>query len=119
MTIIGYTDLASRLPDQASQMFGTNVVNLLALVTPGRDGRPVLDFDDVVHRTVTVVRSGLVTWPPPPVAVSADPQEESAAAPADAGRSPLTPARRYGLMGLGMLATFLLVALAPAQLAEA
>ncbi|AZM58301.1 MULTISPECIES: Re/Si-specific NAD(P)(+) transhydrogenase subunit alpha [unclassified Streptomyces] len=122
VTIIGYTDLASRLPDQASQMFGTNVVNLLALITPGKDGRPVLDFDDVVQRAVTVVRSGQVTWPPPPVAVSAAPQdtapEEPAAAPADPERPRFTPAARYGLIGLGMLATFLLVAYAPAQLAE-
>ncbi|MEV5936504.1 Re/Si-specific NAD(P)(+) transhydrogenase subunit alpha [Streptomyces sp. NPDC093250] len=122
VTIIGYTDLASRLPDQASQMFGTNVVNLLALITPGKDGRPVLDFDDVVQRAVTVVRCGRVTWPPPPVAVSAAPPdtgpEEPTAAPADTERPRLTSAGRYVLIGLGMLATFLLVAFAPAQLAE-
>lgn len=71
VTIIGYTDLASRLPTQASQLFGTNLVNLLKLLTPGKDGRLVIDFDDVVQRAVTVVREGEITWPPPPVAVSA------------------------------------------------
>ena len=38
VTIIGYTDLPSRLPTQASQLYGTNLVNLLKLLTPGKDG---------------------------------------------------------------------------------
>ncbi|MER6290137.1 Re/Si-specific NAD(P)(+) transhydrogenase subunit alpha [Streptomyces sviceus] len=119
VTLIGYTDLASRLPAQASQLFGTNLVNLLKLLTPGKDGQLTIDFDDVVQRAVTVVREGDVTWPPPPVAVSAAPAAPPAAAPeAPApGRPGLTPVRRFGLIGLGMLAMFLLVAFAPAQLA--
>ncbi|EHN74791.1 Re/Si-specific NAD(P)(+) transhydrogenase subunit alpha [Streptomyces coelicoflavus] len=121
VTLIGYTDLASRLPAQASQLFGTNLVNLLRLLTPGEDGRIVVDFDDVVQRTVTVVRAGTVTWPPPPVPVSAAPPATAPAAPPAAGVSAkprLTPAGRSGLIGLGMAAVFLLVAFAPAQLAE-
>ncbi|WP_269801795.1 Re/Si-specific NAD(P)(+) transhydrogenase subunit alpha [Blastococcus atacamensis] len=58
VSIIGYTDLPSRLPAQASQLYGTNLVNLLTLLTPGKDGRLVLDFDDVVQRAITVVREG-------------------------------------------------------------
>ncbi|MFF2847378.1 Re/Si-specific NAD(P)(+) transhydrogenase subunit alpha [Streptomyces sp. NPDC058001] len=118
VTLIGYTDLAARLPAQASQLFGTNLVNLLKLVTPGKDGRPVIDFDDVVQRAVTVVRDGEVTWPPPPIAVSAAPAAppETSAAPKRKESRP-TPARRFGLIGLGMVALFLLVAFAPAQLA--
>ncbi|GAA5020527.1 Re/Si-specific NAD(P)(+) transhydrogenase subunit alpha [Kitasatospora paranensis] len=122
VTIIGYTDLAGRLPTQASQLFGTNLVNLLKLLTPGKDGRLVIDFDDVVQRAVTVVRAGEVTWPPPPVAVSASPAPEAApaaaSAPIGAKQSRLTPAVRFGLIGLGMLALFLLIAFAPTQLAE-
>ena len=83
VTIIGYTDLAGRLAAQASQLYGTNLVNLMKLLTPGKDGQLVLDFDDVVQRSMTVVRDGEKTWPPPPVSVSAAP----AAAPASpAGR---------------------------------
>ncbi|MQY39850.1 NAD(P) transhydrogenase subunit alpha [Streptomyces sp. RB17] len=120
VTVIGYTDLASRLPAQASQLFGTNLVNLLRLLTPGADGRLTIDFDDAVQRAVTVVRGGDVTWPPPPVAVTAAPAAQPAAAPAEPEpkQSKLTPARRFGLTGLGMLAVFLLVAFAPTQLAE-
>ncbi|MGW3142069.1 Re/Si-specific NAD(P)(+) transhydrogenase subunit alpha [Streptomyces sp. NPDC001139] len=119
VTIIGYTDLASRLPAQASQLFGTNLVNLLKLLTPEKDGQLTIDFDDVVQRAVTVVRDGDVTWPPPPVAVSAAPAAQPAPAPAapEPKQSRMTPARRFGLIGLGMLAMFLLVAFAPAQLA--
>ncbi|GJF31649.1 NAD(P) transhydrogenase subunit alpha [Kitasatospora sp. NE20-6] len=120
VTIIGYTDLAGRLATQASQLFGTNLVNLLKLLTPGKDGRLAVDFDDVVQRAVTVVRAGEVTWPPPPVAVSAAPGAAPAvpAVPVAPKPSRSTPAVRFGLIGLGMLAVFLLIAFAPAQLAE-
>ncbi|MEU8515605.1 Re/Si-specific NAD(P)(+) transhydrogenase subunit alpha [Kitasatospora sp. NPDC048722] len=121
VTIIGYTDLTARLPAQASQLFGTNLVNLLKLLTPGGDGRLVVDFDDVVQRAVTVVRAGEVTWPPPPVAVSAATTTtpgRPAAAPIAAKPSRLTPPLRFGLIGLGMLTAFLLTAFAPAQLAQ-
>ncbi|MFB6892413.1 Re/Si-specific NAD(P)(+) transhydrogenase subunit alpha [Kitasatospora sp. NPDC056327] len=126
VTVIGYTDLAARLPAQASQLFGTNLVNLLKLLTPERDGQPVLDFEDVVQRAVTVVRSGEITWPPPPVAVSAAPAPApgpgsataAGAAAAAPRRSGPAPAVRFGLTAAGMLAMFLLVGFAPAQLAR-
>ena len=118
VTIIGYTDLAGRLPTQASQLYGTNLVNLLKLLTPGKDGRLVLDFDDVVQRGVTVVRDGEKTWPPPPVQVSAAPAAAPAPAPAAPAKEKrrLSPAGRYGLIAVGMLALFLLIAFSPAQL---
>src|SRR4051812_13787004 len=71
VTIIGYTDLPGRLPAQASQLYGTNLVNLMKLLTPGKDGQLALDLDDVVQRGVTVVHNGEKLWPPPPVQVSA------------------------------------------------
>jgi NAD(P) transhydrogenase subunit alpha len=117
VTIIGYTDLASRLPAQASQLYGTNLVNLMKLLTPGKDGRLVLDFDDVVQRSMTVVRNGEKTWPPPPVPVSATPQQPTAAAkPAVAEPEPVRPGRRYALVGAGIAALFLLAAFSPHQL---
>ncbi|MFE5210020.1 Re/Si-specific NAD(P)(+) transhydrogenase subunit alpha [Streptomyces sp. NPDC056600] len=120
VTLIGYTDLASRLPAQASQLFGTNLLNLVKLLTPGKDGRLAIDFDDVVQRAVTVVRDGDVTWPPPPVAVSAAPAAQPRSAPVEAEpkKPRTTPAVRFGLIGLGLLAMFLLVAFAPTQLAQ-
>jgi H+-translocating NAD(P) transhydrogenase subunit alpha len=118
VTIIGYTDLSRRLPTQASQLYGTNVVNLMRLLTPAKDGQLTLDFDDVVQRAMTVVRAGEKTWPPPPIAVSAAPAAaagggEPVAAPPEKKRS---PAATYGLVGLGAAALFLLTAFSPSQL---
>ena len=115
VTIIGYTDLPARLPAQASQLYGTNVVNLLKLLTPGKDGQLTLDFDDVVQRSVTVVRQGELTWPPPPVQVSA-----TAAPAATTEQAAVTqakkPARTYRLAALALAGLFAVTALAPAQL---
>jgi len=71
VVILGWTDLAGRLPNQASQLYATNVLNLITLLTPARDGQLHLDLDDEVQRGMTVVRAGEVIWPPPPVKVSA------------------------------------------------
>jgi NAD(P) transhydrogenase subunit alpha len=118
VTIIGYTDLAGRLPTQASQLYGTNLVNLMKLLTPGKDGELVLDFDDVVQRAMTVVRQGETTWPPPPVAVSAaaPATPAPAAARVEAEKKPVRPGRMYALVGLGIAGLFLLTAFSPNQL---
>ena len=82
VTIIGYTDLARRLPAQASQLFGQNLVNLLKLLTPGKDGELVLNQDDIVQRSIIVTLDGEKLWPPPPAQVSAAPATAAGAAPA-------------------------------------
>jgi H+-translocating NAD(P) transhydrogenase subunit alpha len=71
VVIIGYTDLTSRLPHHTSQLFGTNIVHLMKLLTPGKDGELVLDLEDPVQRGMTVTHGDEVLWPPPPVQVSA------------------------------------------------
>ena len=117
VTIIGYTDLAGRLPTQASQLYGTNLVNLMKLMTPGKDGQLVLDFDDVVQRSMTIVRQGESTWPPPPVQVSAAPVAAPAAAPVvKEKKPPATPARRFGIVMGAALALFLLIGASPESL---
>ena len=57
--IIGYTDLPSRLPTQSSQLYGTNLVNLLKLLCKEKDGTINIDFEDVVLRGVTVIKEGM------------------------------------------------------------
>ncbi len=117
VTIIGYTDLAGRLPATASQLYGTNLVNLLKLLTPEKDGKLTLDFDDVVQRSVTVVRDGEVTWPPPPVQVSAAPAV-TAAAPAEVKptKKPMTIRRRLAVTFTAAAVLFALIALSPSAL---
>ena len=100
VTIIGYTDLAGRLPGQASQLYGQNIVNLFKLMTPEKNGVPQLDLEDEIIRGITVTEASAgagaggaeageptgratIHWPPPPVKVSATPaaakQEQLAA----------------------------------------
>jgi NAD(P) transhydrogenase subunit alpha len=117
--IIGYTDLAGRLAAQASQLYGTNLVNLMKLLTPDSDGKLVLDMEDVVVRGMTVASNGEKLWPPPPVQVSAAPAAAaSAQMPVVEPKKPMSAARRYTLIGIGIVALWLLNAFAPQPLPE-
>lgn len=80
ITIIGYTDLASRLPQHTSQLYGTNVVNLMKLLTPNKDGQVILNLDDDVQRGMTVSKDHEILWPPPAISVSAKPASSAHAA---------------------------------------
>jgi H+-translocating NAD(P) transhydrogenase subunit alpha len=117
VTILGYTDLAGRLPTQASQLYGQNVVNLMKLLTPEKDGELALDFDDVVQRSITVVRDGELTWPPPAVQVSAAAPAPVATAVATAPeKQPMPASTKYALTAVGAVLFFLLLAFAPVAL---
>jgi len=120
VTIIGYTDLARRLPAQASQLYGQNLVNLLKLLTPGKDGVLVLDHEDVVQRAITVAQGGEKLWPPPPVSVSAAPQAAagSAAAPVVPAKKPFPVAGKVALVAVGLAALLAVDAIAPAPLPQ-
>ena len=118
VTILGYTDLPGRLPAQASQLFGTNLVNLLKLLTPNKDGELVIDFEDVVQRSVTVVRTGEITWPPPPVQVSAAPAQAKPVEVVAKVEKKMSTKLRGSLIALGATALFLICAFAPAPLPQ-
>ncbi len=117
VTILGYTDLAGRLPAQTSQLYGTNVVNLFKLLTPGKDGEVVLDMDDVVQRGMTVTQDGEVLWPPPPVQVSATPQAAPAkmAEPAPV-KEPMAASTKIAVVLAGILLFGLVNATAPGDI---
>ena len=114
--IIGYTDLPSRLPTQSSQLYGTNLVNLLKLLCKNKDGQIDINFDDVVLRGVTVIRDGEVTWPAPPIQVSAQPQQQSKAASAvkKEEEKPTDPRKKYGIMAAVGVLFLWLTSIAPA-----
>nr|WP_314265795.1 Re/Si-specific NAD(P)(+) transhydrogenase subunit alpha [uncultured Moellerella sp.] len=102
--IIGYTDLPSRLPTQSSQLYGTNLVNLMKLLCKEKNGEINIDFDDVVLRGVTIVKEGEITWPAPPIQVSAQPQakpQEPKAA--KVAKEPKSPALKYSLFALTII----------------
>lgn len=116
VTVLGYTDLAGRLAAQTSQLYGTNVVNLLKLLTPAKDGVLTLDMDDVVQRGITVTRDGSTMWPPPPVQVSAAPAEATKVMPVEkAPPPPPDPRRRMYAAGLAAVVFLALATLAPSS----
>jgi NAD(P) transhydrogenase subunit alpha len=63
VTIIGYTDLPSRLAAQASQLYGTNIAHLLDDL--GGAEKFALDLEDEVVRGALVIKNGETIWPPP------------------------------------------------------
>jgi len=116
VTIIGYTDLPSRLATQSSQLFATNLRHLLSELCPEKDGQIVIDMEDEVIRGSTVVKDGEITWPPPAPRISLAPSEDiDKEAVKDLSREETEPAHPLaflvplvlagiGLFGLGLVA---------------
>ena len=78
VTLIGYTDLPSRLAAQSSQLYANNLKNLLSEMCPNKDGNLKVDMEDEVIRGSTVVYKNKITWPPPEVKLSSNlPPKES------------------------------------------
>src|SRR5688572_8593717 len=78
VTIIGYTDLPSRLAKQSSTLYATNLLRLAEEIGRAKDGRIVVNMDDEVIRGTTVAKDGKITWPPPPPKLSAAPPPKAA-----------------------------------------
>ena len=95
ITIIGYTDLPSRLSRQSSTLYATNLLRLIEELCKTKDGIAAINMEDEMIRGATVVKDGSVTWPPPPISVSAAPKPDAAKATADVAQvapSPKVPA---------------------------
>jgi NAD(P) transhydrogenase subunit alpha len=115
--IIGYTDMVGRLPTQSSQLYATNLVNLLKLLCKEKDGNINIDFEDVVQRGVTVVKEGEITWPAPPIQVSAQPEVkvEPVQPKAEAKtEEPASPVKKLAAIGAGLAAFGWIASVAPA-----
>jgi NAD(P) transhydrogenase subunit alpha len=78
VTVIGYTDLPSRLAKQASQLYGNNLWRLLEELCPQKDGSIFLNMDDEVLRGTTVINEGQIIWPAPPPKLTMAPAPKSA-----------------------------------------
>ena len=118
VTVIGYTDLVSRLPNQASQLYSNNLVNLAKLLCKAKDGTFNIDFDDVVVRNMTVVNADEITFPPPPIQVSAAsaPTQKAAAEPAaKIEEAPKSPTKKYAFMAAGLALFGWVASVAPAD----
>jgi len=106
VTIIGYTDLASRMATQSSTLYATNIRHMMTDLTPEKDGQIVHDMEDDVIRGATVAHAHKITFPPPPPKIQAiakqaprapEPTKEEIAAKEAADM------RRAGLQELAML----------------
>ena len=76
VTIVGYTDLPSRMAAQSSQLYGTNLRNLLTDMCGEKDGKLIVDMEEEVTRGVTVIKEGEITWPPPAPKLQAAPPKQ-------------------------------------------
>jgi len=117
VTIIGLTDLPSRLATQSSQLYATNLRHLLTDLTPSKDGQIDVNMEDEVIRGATVIKDGEVTWPPPAPKLSAapPPKKETATAPLVVAEKEEKPKGLVTaiLMGIGLLALLGLGSVAP------
>jgi NAD(P) transhydrogenase subunit alpha len=124
VTIIGYTDLASRLARQSSTLYSTNLLRLTEELCKPKDGTIDVNMEDDAIRGLTVIKDGTITWPPPPPKLPAAPPAKPAAAAAPAakksghGHGAGEPTSAKGvaiLFGVGALLFWLVGAFAPAS----
>ncbi len=123
VTIIGYTDLPSRLAKQASTLYASNLLRLTEELCKTKDGVIDVNMEDDAIRGLTVVKDGAITWPPPPIKLAAPPPAKPAAAATPAkksghGHGAGEPASAKSLaitFGAGALLFWLVGAFAPAS----
>jgi len=115
VTLIGYTDLPSRLAAQASQLYGTNLRHLLTELSPEKNGEIFVNMEDEAIRGATVINNGEVTWPPPAPKLSAAPKKAAEPAPM-VKAEPKPPSKLASLLPfiIGVAALYGLGAVAPA-----
>jgi NAD(P) transhydrogenase subunit alpha len=121
VTIIGYTDLASRLAKQSSTLYATNLFRLAEELCKTKDGVIDVNMEDDAIRGLTVIKDGAVTWPAPPPKLPAAPPPAAkpavaTAAPKGHGHGAGEPmsARALAIVfGIGALAFWFVGAYAP------
>ncbi|MBN8443360.1 MAG: Re/Si-specific NAD(P)(+) transhydrogenase subunit alpha [Thauera sp.] len=90
VTIVGYTDLVSRLAKQSSTLYSNNLLRLTEELCKAKDGNIVINFEDDAIRGLTVIKAGELTWPAPP------PKLPAAAAKPKADATPITAPKGHG-----------------------
>ena len=122
VTIVGYTDLPSRLAKQASTLYSNNLFRLTEELCKTKDGVINVNMEDDAIRGLTVIKDGSITWPPPPLkqpAPAAKPATKPAA-PAKAGAhgragEPMSAAALTVMFGVAAGLFWLIGAYAPAS----
>jgi NAD(P) transhydrogenase subunit alpha len=123
VTIIGYSDLPSRLARQSSTLYATNLFRLAEELCKAKDGVIQVNMDDEVIRGTTVVKEGKITWPPPApklsAALPAAPKPAAAVPAAKKGHGhgaaePMSGAALAAIFFIGAVAFWFVGAHAPA-----
>jgi NAD(P) transhydrogenase subunit alpha len=101
VTIVGLTDLPSRMARQSSDLYATTVLNLVCEFV--KDGTLAIDLEDEVQRGALVMNKGEVTWPPPsrPQPRTGAPQPDPKAAAARASAAASSSSRMTTMIGAG------------------
>jgi NAD(P) transhydrogenase subunit alpha len=119
VTIIGYTDLPSRLAKQSSTLYATNLFRLSEELCKTKDGVINVNMDDDAIRGLTVIKEGNITWPPPPLKLAAPAAAKPAAMPPKAPKhgeasAPASATRTAVMFGIAALMFWFVGANAPA-----
>jgi NAD(P) transhydrogenase subunit alpha len=119
VTIVGYTDLVSRLAKQSSTLYATNLFRLSEELCKTKDGVINVNMDDDAIRGLTVIKEGSVTWPPPQLKQTAPPAAKPAAMPSKAPKhgeasAPASATRTAVMFGIAALVFWFVGANAPA-----
>lgn len=117
VSVIGFTDLTSRMSSHASRFFGSNLCHLLDDL--GKAEGFHLDLEDEVVRKATVVLDGEIIWPPPPDPKKEEPPAPTSAALAVAAKAPVKKRDSTPIMGAAAAILFAAVGLlAPADFVQ-
>jgi NAD(P) transhydrogenase subunit alpha len=122
VTIVGYTDLASRMARQSSTLYANNLFRLSEELCKTKDGVINVDMEDAAIRGLTVIKNGEITWPAPVVAAAPKPPAKPAAAPAakkghghGAASGPMPAGKLLTVAGVTAVLFALVGAYAPAE----
>ena len=123
VTIVGYTDLPSRLAKQSSTLYANNLLRLTEELCKTKDGLINVNMEDDAIRGLTVIKDGEITWPPPPPKIAAAPAAKAAvAAPVvtkksahgHGGGEPMSVGKMAVIFGIGAVLFWLIGTYAPA-----
>ncbi|QJC33979.1 Re/Si-specific NAD(P)(+) transhydrogenase subunit alpha [Enterobacteriaceae endosymbiont of Donacia cinerea] len=65
--ILGFTNLTNKLAPQASQLYSTNIVNLMNLLSKNNLGKINIDLKDEIIRNMTIIYNSKIIWPAPEI----------------------------------------------------
>ena len=123
VTIVGYTDLPSRLAKQSSTLYANNLLRLTEELCKTKDGLINVNMEDDAIRGLTVIKDGEITWPPPPPKIAAAPAAKAAAAApvvtkksahGHSGGEPMSVGKMAVIFGIGAVLFWLIGTYAPA-----